>query len=116
MSNFEPKKEHLREVLLHYFLAKKTGAEAHRILVEVYGEHALSKTTCRDWFRRFKRGNFDVKDEERPGRPKKFEDTELQALLDEDSCQTQRQLAVALNVGRKTIADRLKVLEKIKRK
>lgn len=33
-----------------HFFAKKTAAESHRLLVEVYGEHALSKT---EWFQRF---------------------------------------------------------------
>lgn len=86
MSNFVPKKEYLRGILLHYFFQKKSAAEAHRILVETYGDHALSETTCRDWFRRFKNNDFDVEDKERSGAPKKFEDEELEALLDENSC------------------------------
>lgn len=35
---------------------------------------------------------------ERPGRPKKFEDAELEALLNEDCCQTQKELADFLGV------------------
>ena len=27
---------------------KKTAAESHRILVEVYGEHALAERTCKE--------------------------------------------------------------------
>ena len=34
----------------------------------------------------FKSGGFGLEDEERPGQPKKFEDEELEALLDEDCC------------------------------
>ncbi|KAG5320002.1 MOS1T transposase, partial [Pseudoatta argentina] len=49
MSNFVPNKPFLRGILLHYFIQKKSAAEAHRILVETYGEHALSERTCRDW-------------------------------------------------------------------
>ena len=45
MSNFVPDKVFLREVLLHYFNMKKNTAESHRILAEVYGEHALAKQT-----------------------------------------------------------------------
>ena len=67
---------------------KKTAAESHRILVEVYGEHILAERTYQKWFARFKSGDFDFEDEERPGQPKKFEDKELEALLDEDCCQT----------------------------
>ena len=38
--------------------------------------------------REFKTGEFDVEDKERSGRPKVYEDAELEALLEEDSCQT----------------------------
>ena len=89
MSNSVPEKVFLREVLLHYFNMKKTAAEGHRILVEVYGEHVLAERTCQKWFARFISGNFGLEDEERPGQPKKIEDEELEALLDEDCCQTQ---------------------------
>jgi len=68
--------------------------------VEVYGEHTLSETICRDWFRRFKDNDFDVNDKEHPGQPKKFQDGELEALLEEDSCQTLKELSETLNVDR----------------
>ena len=72
MLNFVPEKVFLRGVLFHYFNMKKTGAEIHRILVEVYGEHALAERTYQKWFARFKSGDFGMEDEERPGLPKKF--------------------------------------------
>ena len=46
MSNLVPKKEHLQEVLIHYFILKKSGAESYRIPREAYGEHAPSQDTC----------------------------------------------------------------------
>ncbi|KAG5321442.1 MOS1T transposase, partial [Pseudoatta argentina] len=83
MSKFVPNKVYLREILLHYFIQKKSAAEAHRILVQTYGDDALSDTTCRDWFRRFKNNDFQLEDKERSGAPKKFQDKELEQLLDE---------------------------------
>ena len=51
------------------------------------------------------------------GKPsKKFEDSELQALLDEDDAQTQQQLADQLNVTREAISIRLKSMGKIQKK
>ena len=82
--------------MLFFFHSKKTAAEAHRELQKVYGDAALSKTTCRDWFRRFKDGDFDIDDRKREERQKTFEDTDLEALLDEDPCQTQEELASSL--------------------
>ena len=35
------------------------------MLVEAYGEHALGKSQCFEWFKKFRSGNFDVRDEER---------------------------------------------------
>ncbi|KAG5317883.1 MOS1T transposase, partial [Pseudoatta argentina] len=83
MSIFVPNKVYLRGILLHYFIQKKSAAEAHRIPVQTYGDNALSDTTCRDWFRRFKNNDFELEDKERSGAPKKFQDKELEQLLDE---------------------------------
>ena len=77
MSNFVPNNRHLREVLIFFFHSKKTTVEAHRELQKVYGDAPLTETTCRDLFRHFKAGNFDVDDRPREGRPKTFEDAEL---------------------------------------
>ena len=84
MSSFFAKKKHMREALLFCFNLKKSAAESHRMLVEAYGDNALSETTCRDWFRRFNDDNFDLSDKKRENRPRKVEDCQLQALLNED--------------------------------
>lgn len=112
MENFENwrKKQHLREVLLSHFFGKKTAAESHRLLVELYGKHALAKTQCFEWFKRFKIGHFDIQDKERPGQPKKFEDEELEALVDQDPCQAQEELAKSLDVTQAAISKRLNAL------
>jgi len=62
---------------------KKFAAEAHRMLSNTYGEAAISEGTCREWFQRFKNGDFDVEDRH-SGREKVFEDAELEALLGQD--------------------------------
>ncbi|UYV76621.1 SETMAR [Cordylochernes scorpioides] len=94
----EPKSAHLREVLLFAFNWKKSATEAHRMLEEVHGNHALSKSQCYRWFKKFQSGDFELDNEPR-GKPRqKFEDAELQALLDDDSTQTQEKLAKQLQV------------------
>ena len=69
MSSFEPNKHHLRELLIYFFNLKKSAAETHRLLVETYGDAALSERNCRE-FQKFKNGEFDVEDKERSGRSK----------------------------------------------
>lgn len=115
MSDFVPNNRHLREVLLFLFHSNKTAAEAHRESKNVYENAAPSETTCRDRFRRFKDGVFGVDDCPREGRPKTFEDSELEELLDEDPCQTREQLASALGVTRQAISKRLHALGMIQK-
>ncbi|GBP34661.1 Mariner Mos1 transposase [Eumeta japonica] len=107
MSKYEPNKRHLRELLIYFFNLKNSVAEAHRLLVKSYNEAALSERTCREWFQKFKNGDFDVKDKDRTGRPKIYEDAELE----EDSSQTQKQLALTLEVTQQAALHRLKSTE-----
>ncbi|GBP68254.1 Mariner Mos1 transposase [Eumeta japonica] len=115
MSTFVPNKVYLRGILLHYFIQKKSAAEAHRILAENHGDNALSDTTRRGWFRRFKNNNFELENKERSGAPKKFEDEKLKVLLDQDRCQTLTELGKTLQVHESTVSKRLKVLGMIQK-
>ena len=73
LSSFLLKKKHMRKALFFCFNLKKSTAESHRMLVEAYGDNALSETTCRDWFRRFNDDNFDLSDRKHENRLKKIE-------------------------------------------
>ena len=68
-----------------------------------------------EWFQKFKNDEFDIEDKERSGRPKVYEDAELEALLDEDSYQTQKELALTLGMTQQTISYRLKSLGMIQK-
>ena len=56
-----------------------------------------------------------MRNEERGKPPKKFEESELQVLLDEDDAQTQQQLTDQLNVTREAVSIRLKSMGKIQK-
>lgn len=70
---------------------------------------------CQRWFARFKSGDFVTEDKDRPGQVKMFEDTEMEALLEQDPSQTQGELAEALGVNQPTISKRLKALGMIRK-
>ncbi|GBM62177.1 Putative uncharacterized protein FLJ37770 [Araneus ventricosus] len=51
------------------FKLGKTAKETHEMLVKVYGVDAVSKKCVFEWFKRFRDGKEDVRDEPRSGRP-----------------------------------------------
>ncbi|GBN77398.1 Putative uncharacterized protein FLJ37770 [Araneus ventricosus] len=51
------------------FKLGKTATETHEMLVKVYDVDAVSKKCVFEWFKRFRDGEEDVKDETRSGRP-----------------------------------------------
>ena len=68
------------------FHLKKTAAESYRLRRGVYGGHAQSQDSCARWFRHFKGSHFGTRQEGRQGTwkiAKKFENVELQGLLEE---------------------------------
>ena len=96
----------MREALFFCFNLKKSAAESHRMLVETYGDNALSEITCRDWFcDQFNDDNFDLNDKKRENRPRKVENCQLQALLDDT--QSQKMFAEQLGVFQAAISMRL---------
>jgi len=80
------------------------------MLSNTYGEAAISERTCREWIQRFKNGDFDVEDRYSGGREKVFEDAELEAVLEQDSCQNQEELARSLGVTQQAISKCLKAM------
>ena len=83
--------------------------------VEVYGDTALTDKLCREWFRRFKDGDFSVEDKPRFGQSKKFEDKELETLLEEDQSQTQEEFAESLGIIQQAVSVRLRAMEMIQK-
>ena len=93
---------------------KKTAAESYRLLREASSERARSQDTCERWFRRFKSDDFDTR-QETWKTAKNFENVELQALLDEDDSQTQKQFDEQLNGSQQAVLSRLREMEKFRR-
>lgn len=75
-----------------------------------FASESISEITCRDWFRRIKDNDFNVKDKEHAGQPEKLEDRESVALLEEDPCQMLKQLSETLHVNESTPSKRLKAI------
>jgi len=68
--------QHLRYCLLFALQLKKSAAET--MICSALEEGAVSYSTCKKWFQRFKSGNFDLNDRKCPGQPKKVNNEELE--------------------------------------
>jgi transposase len=51
------------------FILGKSATETHEMLVEVYGDSAITRRTVYKWSERFRSGSESIDDEDRPGRP-----------------------------------------------
>lgn len=103
--------KNVRQMMFHCFKQNKTIAESHRLLAQNFGHLTPSINTCRKWFGRFKVGDSNLK--EQYGRPKKFRDIELQALLDENSARSLQELSDILGATKPTIWSRLHSIGKV---
>ena len=50
----------------------------------MYGEEALKDRQCRNWFDKFRFGDFTLKDEQRSGRPNEIDDDQIKAIIESD--------------------------------
>ncbi|EGI62185.1 Mariner Mos1 transposase [Acromyrmex echinatior] len=107
MSNFVLTKQHLREVLIFCFNWKKSAAEAHRMLVEIYGDTAPTDKSCREWFRFFLEGRETLKDDKKSGRPILVRTPEMiekvRDFVANDHNASLKMMEKALNISRETI-------------
>ena len=64
----ECKNEHFLHILFFYFRKGKNAAQAAKKLRDVYSMEALKDSQCRNWFDKFRSGDFSIKDEQRSAR------------------------------------------------
>jgi len=109
-------KEHIRFSIHFYPLQlKNNAAEATAMIYAAYRENAVSHTICKRWCEQFRQGDFSFEDEPRAGRSQKIETDKLQALLNINSAQTEKELAEQLGVMQQAIFVRLHTIEKVQK-
>lgn len=83
----------------------QTFTETFQLLKQAYGDDALSRTQCYEWFLRFKSGRQSIEDDPRPGRPStstdEFHVRKINDLVCANSRLTVREIAedVGISVG-----------------
>ena len=99
----ECKNKHFRHILLFYFRKAKNAARAAKNLRDVYGEEALKDRQCRNWFDKFRAGDFSLKDEQRSGRPNEVDFDKIKAIIESDHHLTVQKIEEMLKIPKSTI-------------
>ena len=89
----ECKNKHLRHILLFYFRKGKKAAEVHKEICEVYGVNCLTERTCQNLFKKFRLGDFSLKDDQRSGRPSEVDEDIMEAIIELNRHITVREIA-----------------------
>jgi len=93
------------------FLVKpgKIGNEVSKMLVQVYGDNAMKKTSVYKWVKRFSEGRESVTDEERSGRPAASRTEEniakIRQIVRENRRLTVRSITEQVNIDRVTVRE-----------
>jgi len=88
------------------------AAKAARDIYAMYGESAIAERTARDWYAKFKNGNFNLKDAPRSGRPVEFDKERLNFCT---KIQTTRELAEKMECSHTAIEKHLHSMGKVQK-
>ena len=75
--------EHIRHCLLYEFQLKRNAQDAHANITSVFGD-VLSISRCYEWFKRFKSGDYDLKNRPRSSRSQEMDNDVLKELVESD--------------------------------
>ncbi|KOX81167.1 Histone-lysine N-methyltransferase SETMAR [Melipona quadrifasciata] len=107
----ESQKMHLRHVALHCF---KKGNSAKDTADEIFTVYKSGTTTIRtvgNWFKKFRAGNFELKDEDRSGRSATTDTDIIKTVLTENPRYSVREIVDATNIPKKTVHKHLIKIE-----
>jgi transposase len=99
----EISRKDIRKLVHHEFCQGHKAPEAVQRICATHGEGAVSYSTAKRWFQKFKKGNFDVSDKPHARRPPALESGELLRLVEEDSRLSLRYLAKHLQCSKTTV-------------
>lgn len=105
----------IRVIFEYEFRRGTNAAETARNINAAFGEGSTNERTVRFWFKRFRDGNFDLKNEPRGRPPTQVNNDELKEIVEADPSQTTQELAAWFNVTLPTILTHLRQINKIKK-
>jgi histone-lysine N-methyltransferase SETMAR len=103
----------IRHCLLYDFLYGRSAAESERCIKQAFGQVKLSSANCRQWFQKFREGDYSCEDKPRSGRPSVVDEDELCRHIEQNPRASARDLARAFGTSHPTILLALKRLGKV---
>ncbi|KOX68140.1 Histone-lysine N-methyltransferase SETMAR [Melipona quadrifasciata] len=99
----ESQKMHLRHVVLHCFKKGNSAKDAADEIFTVYGSGTTTIRTVGNWFKKFRAGNFELKAEDRSGRPATTHTDIIKTVLTGNPRYSVREIVDATNIPKTTV-------------
>ncbi|KOX72061.1 Histone-lysine N-methyltransferase SETMAR, partial [Melipona quadrifasciata] len=90
-------------VMLHCFKKGNSAKDIADEIFTVYGSGTTTIRTVRDWFKKFRAGNFELKDEDRSGRPATIDTDIIKTVLTENPRYSVLEIVDATNIPKTTV-------------
>jgi len=91
--NMKENKVHFKHLMFFFYRKDKNATQAANKICTVYGEDAVAERTVRKWFARFKAGDFNLEDQERPSKPSTTDVDQIKTLIENNPRYTTCKLA-----------------------
>ena len=84
--------------MLYYFKKGKNATETQKKICAVYGEGAVTDSTCQKWFAKFCAGDFSLDHARRSDRPVEVDNDQIETLIENNQCYTTWAIANILKI------------------
>ncbi|OPJ76189.1 hypothetical protein AV530_014878 [Patagioenas fasciata monilis] len=113
MENMLDKKQ-IRAIFLFEFKTHHKAAET-TLNINASDPGTANERTVQWWFKKFRKGDESLEDEECSGQPLEVDNDQLRAIIDTDPLTTTREVAKELSVNHSTVVQHLKQIGKVKK-
>ena len=110
MQNSNFKKIHFRHMVFYLYNKEefeKKPLKIHADIKKSYPQDFCCLSFVKKWVSRFDKGDYDLEDKPRSGRPENFSTQKLEQLLDKNAKATTRELAKKLNFSQSAVHKKL---------